>query len=217
MLAPDVKLAFGAGLRIVTVGGVSRGGGGASPRADGAQMTPSRSPSKVYSSIGESSGAVPGRATLLRIRLRADSGKSVLPKLSSFSHINATTPATCGDAILVPDSSTVPPPDARDKIPMGSRKHESTYMNMSSCCSPGADTVTPVPATNAPSVVKYDALSALMFCTGHAGNSVSYPLTPSCAVVLATAITSGYPAGTCPFTSCNASLPAATTTEIPMS
>src|SRR5262245_5175722 len=41
MLAPAVKLEFAAGLTMVTVGGLSCGGGGASPKAAGAQMTPS--------------------------------------------------------------------------------------------------------------------------------------------------------------------------------
>src|SRR5262245_17833585 len=124
MLAPAEKLEPVEGLTIDTNGGTSCGGGGSSPTAAGAQITPSRCPSKVYSSSGESNGAVPKRSTLLRIRVRADSGASVSPRLSSFSHMRATTPATCGEAILVPESSVVPPSSAKDRIPVDSRKQE---------------------------------------------------------------------------------------------
>src|SRR5215467_864942 len=124
MLAPAEKLAPVAGLTIETNGGTSCGGGASSPTAAGAQITPSRCPSKVYSSRGESNGAVPSRSTLFRIRVRADSGASVSPRLSSFSHMRATTPATCGDAMLVPESSVVPPSNASESIPLDSRKQE---------------------------------------------------------------------------------------------
>src|SRR5262249_40959201 len=124
MLAPAEKLAPVAGLTIETNGGTSCCGGGSSPTAAGAQITPSRCPSKVYSSSGESNGAVPNRSTLFRIRVRADSGASVSPRLSSFSHMRATTPATWGDAMLVPESSIVPPSNASESIPLDSRKQE---------------------------------------------------------------------------------------------
>src|SRR4029453_15662027 len=140
----------------------------------------------------------------LRSRRRASSGVT-----ADCSAISATTPVTCGAAMLVPDILTVPSPSRVERMPTLFRKQ---LLLMSSRSSPGADTLTPIPLSesNAPSVVKYDAVSLLtgLGCPPQA-------LLPAVAVVLATAMTSGYVAGTWSLTCSVLSFPAATTTVMP--
>ncbi len=72
--ADGSKLEPFTGMVMETAGGASGDGGVRSPKAPGAQTTPSRSVSKVYYTIVESIGAVPSRKTLFRILVRASSG-----------------------------------------------------------------------------------------------------------------------------------------------
>src|SRR5262249_12519638 len=104
--------------------------------------------------------------------------------------------------MLVPDMRVVPPPSRVDRIPTELIKQARLTFSASS---PGAETTTP-----APSVVKNDAVSAPIGALRK-----RHWLEPAVAVVLATAMTSGYAAGIIWLISADASLPAATTTATP--
>src|ERR1041385_716847 len=120
----------------------------------------------------------------------------------------ATTPATRGADMLVPDARIVPPPFCKVTMPTEETPQVEVTVSESS---PGAETVIPilVVGLNFPSVVYQEAVFALIAVY------VLQELVPFSAGVLATAKTSGYVAGTRNGTSTDASLPAALTTTMP--
>src|SRR4029453_15180686 len=98
---------------------------------------PSRSPSNVYDVVGELKGLTPLPTALARSNVRTPSVSLVSP----FWYNLAAMPATCGDAMLVPDIRCVPPPGFSERMPSELIKHPRLT---SSWSSPGAEMVTPM-------------------------------------------------------------------------
>jgi hypothetical protein len=111
--------------------------------------------------------------------------------------------------MLVPDILTVPPPSRVERMPMLLRKQ---LLLMSSRSSPGAE------HADADSGQRVEGAVGREVRRRVAADGARVPphaLLPAVAVVLATAMTSGYVAGTWSLTSSVLSFPAATTTGMP--
>jgi len=145
---PTYRAAFHSPQGTPPAAGLPAGDTGGKPDAYRACTIPSCSPSKLYPEVGESRGATPTRAALSRINWRMYS----TPELPAWIS-RATTPATCGAAMLVPDILVVPPPSLVDRMPTEVAKQALLRFSWSS---PGAEMVMPIPVvmSNFPSVVK---------------------------------------------------------------
>src|SRR5205809_2281945 len=120
----------------------------------------------------------------------------------------ATTPATRGADMLVPDARVVPPPFCKVSMPTEETPQVEVAVSESS---PGAEIVIPifVVGSNFPSVVYQEAVLATI------ADCNLQEVVPFNAVVLPMAKTSGYVAGTRDGTPTAGSLPTALTTTMP--